>query len=63
MKRGGASGGSARESLRVFCAAELPGEIREAAASHAARLRRDFPDAKARWALPARLHFTLNFIG
>ena len=63
MKRGGASGGSARESLRVFCAAELPGEIREAAAAHAARLRRDFPDAKASWARPASLHVTLKFIG
>ncbi|MBV9923726.1 MAG: RNA 2',3'-cyclic phosphodiesterase [Acidobacteria bacterium] len=51
------------EGIRVFCAAELPREVREAAAAHAARLRRDFPDARAGWARPEGLHITLKFIG
>jgi 2'-5' RNA ligase len=41
----------------------LPGEIRAAVAAHAARLRRDFPDARAGWARPEGLHITLKFIG
>lgn len=51
------------EGLRVFCAVELPDEVREAAAAHAARLRRDFPEARASWARPASLHVTLKFLG
>jgi RNA 2',3'-cyclic 3'-phosphodiesterase len=51
------------ESLRVFCAVELPSEVRAAAAAHAARLRRDFPDARASWVRPQGLHVTLKFIG
>ncbi|MET0624396.1 MAG: RNA 2',3'-cyclic phosphodiesterase [Pyrinomonadaceae bacterium] len=51
------------ESLRVFCAVELPEEAREAAAAHAARLRRDFPEARASWARPTSLHITLKFLG
>jgi 2'-5' RNA ligase len=51
------------ESIRVFCAVELPGEIRAAVAAHASRLRRDFPDARASWARPEGVHITLKFIG
>jgi RNA 2',3'-cyclic 3'-phosphodiesterase len=51
------------ESIRVFCAVELPGEIRAAVAAHASRLRRDFPDARASWVRPEGLHITLKFIG
>ena len=51
------------ESIRVFCAVELPEEIRAAVAAHAARLRREFPDARASWARPEGLHITLKFIG
>jgi 2'-5' RNA ligase len=54
---------SVGESIRVFCAVELPLEIRAAVAAHAARLRRDFPDARASWARPEGLHITLKFIG
>ncbi|MCA1621330.1 MAG: RNA 2',3'-cyclic phosphodiesterase [Acidobacteria bacterium] len=57
--RGAASG----ESLRVFCAVELPEEVREAAAEHAARLRRDSPGASASWPRPESLHITLKFLG
>ena len=51
------------ESVRVFCAVELPEEVRAAVGAHAARLRRDFPDARASWARPEGLHITLKFIG
>ena len=51
------------ELLRVFCAVELPEEIRAAVAAHASRLRREFPDARASWARPEGLHITLKFIG
>ena len=54
---------SVGESIRVFYAVELPREVRDAAAAHAARLRRDFPDARAGWARPEGLHITLKFIG
>ncbi|HEX8335136.1 MAG TPA: RNA 2',3'-cyclic phosphodiesterase, partial [Pyrinomonadaceae bacterium] len=54
------SGGA---TLRVFCAVELPGEVRAAAAAHASRLRRDFPEARASWARPEGLHITLKFVG
>ena len=57
------SGSVSGESLRVFCAVELPRKVREAAAAHALRLRRDFPDARASWARPEGLHITLKFIG
>ena len=49
--------------VRVFCAVELPEEIRAAVAAHASRLRREFPDARASWARPEGLHITLKFIG
>ncbi|MDT5272217.1 MAG: 2,3-cyclic 3-phosphodiesterase [Acidobacteriota bacterium] len=51
------------ESLRVFCAVELPEEIRVAVAAQASRLRREFPDARASWARPEGVHITLKFIG
>lgn len=54
---------SEAESIRVFCAVELPREIRAAVAAHAARLRREFPEARASWARPEGLHITLKFIG
>ena len=53
----------AGESIRVFCAVELPDEIRAAVAAHASRLRREFPEARAGWARPEGLHITLKFIG
>lgn len=54
---------SVGESIRVFCAVEPPLEIRAAVAAHAARLRREFPEARAGWARPEGLHITLKFIG
>lgn len=62
-RRGGAAGGAKGAGLRLFFAIELPREVREAAAEHAARLRRDFPDARASWPRPEGLHLTLKFLG
>jgi 2'-5' RNA ligase len=59
----GSRGAAGVGSLRVFCAVELTDEAREAAAEHAARLRRDFPEARASWARPGALHITLKFLG
>ena len=50
-------------SLRLFFAVELPDDVRGAAAAHAARLRRDFPEARASWPRPESLHLTLKFLG
>jgi 2'-5' RNA ligase len=49
-------------SLRLFLAVELPGEVREAAAAHAARLRR-YTGVRASWPRPESLHLTLKFLG
>jgi RNA 2',3'-cyclic 3'-phosphodiesterase len=57
------SGAGRVESLRIFCAVELPEEVHAAAATHAARLRRDFPEARASWPRPESLHVTLKFVG
>ena len=50
-------------SLRLFFAVELPRAVRDAAAAHMARLRRDFPAARASWPRPESLHLTLKFLG
>jgi 2'-5' RNA ligase len=50
-------------SLRVFCAVELPEEVREQAADHAARLRERFGEARASWPRAENLHLTLKFLG
>ncbi|HLM58958.1 MAG TPA: RNA 2',3'-cyclic phosphodiesterase [Pyrinomonadaceae bacterium] len=49
--------------LRLFFAVELPEEVRSRAAEHAARLRRSFPDVRAGWERPEKLHVTLKFLG
>lgn len=51
------------ESWRVFCALELPGPVRAAAAAHAARLREAFPRVRASWERPEKMHLTLKFVG
>lgn len=59
----GAAGGGKGGGLRLFFAVELPGEVREAAAAHVGRLRRDFPEVRASWPRPEGLHVTLKFLG
>lgn len=49
--------------MRVFCAVELPDELRSLAAERARRLRTEFPDVRASWERPEKLHITLKFLG
>jgi 2'-5' RNA ligase len=48
---------------RLFCAIELPQEIRALAAGFMTRLREDAPDARAGWEREEKLHLTLKFFG
>jgi 2'-5' RNA ligase len=52
-----------RTPLRVFCAIELPDEIRSHVAERIRRLRADFLDVRASWEKPEKLHVTLKFLG
>jgi 2'-5' RNA ligase len=49
--------------LRVFCAVELPDELRSRVAERARRLRSEFPDVRASWEKPEKMHVTLKFLG
>jgi RNA 2',3'-cyclic 3'-phosphodiesterase len=51
------------ESWRVFCAVELPPQVRARAADHAARLRERSTEARASWPRADNLHLTLKFLG
>ncbi|MDT4897888.1 MAG: 2,3-cyclic 3-phosphodiesterase [Acidobacteriota bacterium] len=51
------------ERWRVFCAVELPPEVRERAADHAAHLRERSTEARASWPRTDNLHLTLKFLG
>jgi 2'-5' RNA ligase len=51
------------ERWRVFCAIELPPEVRARAADHAARLRDRSTEARASWPRADNLHLTLKFLG
>jgi 2'-5' RNA ligase len=48
---------------RVFCAVELPNEIRAQLENHVARLRREIPDVAASWSRVENIHLTLKFYG
>jgi 2'-5' RNA ligase len=48
---------------RVFCAVELPTQVRERAARHITRLRDAVPYARASWERMEKLHITLKFLG
>ena len=49
--------------VRVFCAVELPAEVRACASEHIAHLRRRAPDVRASWDRAEKLHITLKFLG
>lgn len=49
--------------LRVFCAVELPQDVRARAAEHIARLREEMPNVRASWDKPEKMHVTLKFLG
>ena len=48
---------------RVFCAVELPHEIRAQLEEHVARLRKEIPDVAASWSRVENVHLTLKFFG
>jgi len=50
-------------SWRVFCAVELPHEIRAQLEDHVARLRKEVPDVAASWSRVENIHLTLKFFG
>jgi 2'-5' RNA ligase len=47
----------------VFCAINLPRELRERVQAHIARLRESVPDARASWNRDDKLHLTIKFLG
>jgi 2'-5' RNA ligase len=51
------------ERWRIFCAVELPEDVRSRAAAHIARLRENASDVRAGWDKPEKLHITLKFLG
>ena len=53
----------AQTSWRVFCAVEIPEQVRQLALRHIVRLREAVPDAKASWSRDANLHLTVKFLG
>ena len=48
---------------RIFCAVELPEEIRDQLHDHAKRVREAVSDASASWSRPENIHLTLKFFG
>ena len=48
---------------RVFCAVELPDEVRRRLQDHIARLRKEIPDVGASWSRVENIHLTLKFYG
>jgi 2'-5' RNA ligase len=47
----------------MFCAVELPEEIRAQLQEHIARLRKAIPDVAASWSRVENIHLTLKFYG
>jgi 2'-5' RNA ligase len=47
----------------MFCAVELPEEVRARLQQHIATLRKEIPDAAARWSRVENIHLTLKFFG
>ena len=50
-------------TLRVFCAIEVPDDLRARVAGHLDQLRRSFPGVPIRWERAEKLHLTLKFFG
>ncbi|HEV7859704.1 MAG TPA: RNA 2',3'-cyclic phosphodiesterase [Pyrinomonadaceae bacterium] len=49
--------------MRIFCAVELPAEVRARAAAHIESLRGAMPDVRASWDRAEKLHITVKFMG
>lgn len=50
-------------SWRVFCAVELPEDVRKQLEEHILKLRKAVPDAAASWSRVENIHLTLKFFG
>ena len=50
-------------SWRVFCAVELPAEVRKQLEEHILKLRKAVPDVAASWSRVENIHLTLKFFG
>ncbi|HKP82885.1 MAG TPA: RNA 2',3'-cyclic phosphodiesterase [Pyrinomonadaceae bacterium] len=50
-------------SWRVFCAVELPAEVRKQLEEHILKLRKSVPDVAASWSRVENIHLTLKFFG
>jgi len=53
----------AQEEWRVFCAVELPEEVKARLQDHIGRLRTEVADAAASWSRVENIHLTLKFFG
>ncbi|HJT26523.1 MAG TPA: RNA 2',3'-cyclic phosphodiesterase [Pyrinomonadaceae bacterium] len=53
----------AQKDWRVFCAVELPAEVRARLEEHILRLRKEVPDAVVSWSRVENIHLTLKFFG
>ena len=51
------------EQWRVFCAIDLPREVREKVLAHTLKLREAVPEAQASWSRPDNIHLTIKFLG
>lgn len=51
------------EQWRVFCAIDLPPQLKQKLADHGEQLREAEPDAHASWTRPDNIHLTLKFLG
>lgn len=51
------------DSWRIFCAVELPPEVREKLQDHVVKLRKQIPDVAASWTRVENIHLTLKFFG
>lgn len=60
---GGRDGEGLEKLVRVFCAVELPREVRARVARYAAELRAGFEGVRAGWEREEKLHLTLKFVG
>jgi RNA 2',3'-cyclic 3'-phosphodiesterase len=53
----------ASKSWRVFCAIEIPTEVRNSVLEHANRLREAAPEVQASWSKLENIHLTMKFFG
>jgi len=54
---------STESTWRVFCAIEIPENIRQRISRHAQQLHEALPDVQASWTKPDNIHLTLKFFG